>query len=88
MSGDIGQELGNYRLVRLLGQGSFANVYLGEHIQLHTQVAIKALRWRLFGKEATSFLNEAQTITQLVHPNIVRVLDFGIDDTMPFLVMD
>ncbi len=39
----IGQQLGNYRLIRLLGAGGFAEVYLGEHIHLGTQAAIKVL---------------------------------------------
>ena len=38
MADRIGQRLGNYRLVRLLGQGGFAQVYLGEHIHLETLV--------------------------------------------------
>ena len=38
----IGQRLGIYQLTRLLGEGSFAQVYLGEHIYLSTQAAIKA----------------------------------------------
>lgn len=39
----VGQQLGNYRLIRLLGEGGFAQVYLGEHIYLKTTVAIKVL---------------------------------------------
>ena len=37
----VGQQLGNYRLVRLLGLGGFAEVYLGEHVRLGTHAAIK-----------------------------------------------
>jgi eukaryotic-like serine/threonine-protein kinase len=36
----IGQRLGNYRIIRLLGHGGFADVYLGEHLHLGTQAAI------------------------------------------------
>ena len=43
----IGQHLGNYRLVRLIGRGGFADVYLGEHVYLHTQVAVKLLQARV-----------------------------------------
>ncbi|MGZ3623608.1 MAG: TIR domain-containing protein, partial [Ktedonobacteraceae bacterium] len=39
----VGTQLGNYRLVRLIGQGGFAEVYLGEHIHLDTKAAIKVL---------------------------------------------
>ena len=38
------QQLGNYRLTRLLGSSSFADVYLGEHVLEHTLAAIKVLR--------------------------------------------
>src|SRR5437016_1150214 len=37
MADRVGQHLGNYRLLRLLGQGGFADVYLGEHLHLNTQ---------------------------------------------------
>ncbi len=54
-----GQQLGNYRLIRLLGQGGFADVYLGDHIYLKTQAAIKILQIRLAGDDMQGFLNEA-----------------------------
>jgi serine/threonine protein kinase len=80
--------LGNYRIIRLLGQGGFADVYLGEHIHLRTQAAIKVLQVRLVESNIQSFLNEARTIAHLVHPYIIRVLDFGVEASTPFLVMD
>src|SRR6266487_4862683 len=83
-----GQQLGNYRLTRLLGQGGFADVYLGEHIYLKKQTAIKILQIRLAGDDMQGFLNEARTIASLKHPHIVRVLDFGVEGATPFLVMD
>jgi serine/threonine protein kinase len=43
----IGQQLGNYRLLNLLGRGGFADVYLGEHIHLKSRAAIKILYTRL-----------------------------------------
>jgi serine/threonine protein kinase len=82
------RQLGNYRLVRLIGQGGFADVYLGEHIHLRTQAAIKVLQMRLGANTIQSFLGEARTIAHLVHPNIIRVLDFGVQNNIPFLVMD
>lgn len=83
-----GQQLGNYKLLHLVGQGGFADVYLGEHIHLRTQAAIKVLQVRLGDNNRQSFLNEARTIAHLIHPYIVRVLDFGVQDNTPFLVMD
>jgi eukaryotic-like serine/threonine-protein kinase len=84
----IGQQLGNYQLVQLLGEGSFAAVYLGGHVHLGTLAAIKVLRAQLTSEDTNTFRTEARVIAHLIHPNIVRVLDFGIEDTTPFLVMD
>ena len=84
----VGQQLGNYRLLRQIGQGGFAEVYLGEHIYLDTQAAIKVLRTQLESDEIQQFRTEARTIARLVHPHIVRVLDFGVEGTTPFLVID
>ena len=88
MADRVGQQLGNYRLVRLLGQGGFAEVYLGEHIYLGTSAAIKVLRTELDSDEIEHFHTEARTIARLVHPHIVRVLEFGVENTTPFLVVD
>ncbi len=89
MADRIGQQLGNYRLTRLLGQGGFADVYLGEHVYLRTLAAVKVLQTRLSNdSDLERFLNEARTVGHLSHPNIVRVLDFGVASETPFLVMD
>jgi eukaryotic-like serine/threonine-protein kinase len=82
-----GQRLGNYQLTRLLGEGGFAQVYLGEHIYLGTQAAIKVLNAKM-ADDLDWFRTEARTIARLVHPNIVRVLEFGVEDNIPFLVQD
>src|SRR5437899_4487702 len=83
----IGQELGNYRLISLLGQRGFADVYLAEHLHLDTYAAIKIIHARLTRGTLERFRAEARTIARLEHPHIVRVLDFGVEENMPFLVM-
>jgi WD40 repeat protein len=89
MAGREGQTLGNYRLTRLLGSGGFAEVYLGEHLHLGTSAAIKVLSTQLVtAGEAEKFRQEARTIAALVHPNIVRVFDFNVEEGVPYLVMD
>ncbi|HJT59575.1 MAG TPA: protein kinase [Ktedonobacteraceae bacterium] len=88
MADRVGQQLGNYRLLRLLGAGGFAEVYLGEHVYLGTQAAIKVLQTRLEEDERERFLDEARIVARLVHPHIVRVLEFGVEEDVPFLVLD
>jgi len=56
----VGQQLGNYRLIRSLGSGGFADVYLGEHIYLKTLAAIKILQTRLAQNDLQVFLAEAR----------------------------
>src|SRR5579864_1113147 len=84
----LGRQFGNYRLVRLLGHGGFAEVYLGEHIYLQTQAAIIILHMRLAQSELKDFLQEARTVAHLEHPHIVKVLDFGLEGSIPFLAMN
>jgi serine/threonine protein kinase len=88
MTDRIDQQLGNYRLIQYVGGGGFADVYLGEHVHLNTLAAIKVLHTQLLASEVGRFREEARTVARLAHPNIVRVLDFGIDGTIPFLVME
>jgi serine/threonine protein kinase len=88
MTDRVGQQLGHYHLLRLLGQGGFADVYLAEHVHLETQVAVKVLSMRLSGEYVEQFRTEARTVARLVHSHIVRVLDFGVEDGTPYLVMD
>jgi eukaryotic-like serine/threonine-protein kinase len=88
MTDRVGEELGKYRLVRLLGRGSFAEVYLAEHTYLKSEAAVKVLRTQLAEGDVESFLKEAQTIARLVHPNIIRIFDFDVHEGTPFLVMD
>jgi len=84
----VEQRLGNYRLIQRLGKGAFADVYLGEHLYLNTPVAVKVLHSRLDSHTLEDFLTEARYISQLVHPHIIRVFDFGLESGVPFLVMD
>ena len=83
----LNQQFGNYRLLSLLGQGGFSEVYLGEHVYLKTQAAIKILTMRLEQDELAHFLSEARIIAHLEHPHIVGVHDFGLEGEKPFLVL-
>jgi eukaryotic-like serine/threonine-protein kinase len=87
MADHMGQQLGNYRLVQLLGQGGFADVYLGKHVYLETQAAIKVLQTQLSREDIEQFRIEARTLARLEHSHIVSVLDFGVEGNTPFLAM-
>jgi serine/threonine protein kinase len=84
----IGQHVGNYQIRQLLGRGGFAEVYLGEHVYLGTRAALKVLTGPLDEHEAGAFQREARLLAGLIHSHIVRVIDFGIHNGTPFLVLD
>src|SRR6266487_437649 len=88
MTDRVGRRVGNYHLISLLGQGGFAEVYLGEHIYLGSKAAIKLLNTQLSEMNKAHFLEEARYLVNLIHPHIVRVLDFGVEGETPFLVLD
>lgn len=88
MTDRAGQQLGNYRLLRFIGEGGFSDVYLGEHIFLKTQAAVKLLKMQLDQQDLENFLAEARTSASLEHPNIVRMLECGVEGgIVPYLVM-
>jgi serine/threonine protein kinase len=79
-----GQQLGNYRLTRLLGRGGFAEVYVGEHVHLGTEAAIKVLVAWLASGEIEPFRDEARTIAHLRHPILFASLTSVSRTTCPF----
>lgn len=80
------RQLGNYHLIREIGHGGFATVYLAKHLHLKHYAAVKVLT--SLNTEIEVFRREAQTIMDLSHQNIVRVFDFGIEGGTAFIVMD
>src|SRR5947199_3605709 len=88
MAKRVGQQFSNYQLLRLLGQGSFADVYLGEHVHDKNLAAIKILRTRLTDDLHESFINEAWTLKHLTHPNIIHIQGIGIVEDIPYLAME
>ena len=73
-----GQTLGKYELVQLLGEGAMGQVFLARHTQLGRQVAIKLLRPTLIRQPelVARFFQEARTVNQINHQNIVQIHDF------------
>jgi serine/threonine-protein kinase len=88
----LGQRIGAFRLVRLIGKGGMAAVFLGtrEGGDFNQNVAIKLLRRGLYSElEQRLFLRERQLLASLDHPNIARLIDGGVSDAgLPFLVME
>ncbi|MBI3147488.1 MAG: serine/threonine protein kinase [Betaproteobacteria bacterium] len=69
---------GPYRILRLIGEGAMANVYLARHEHLGRLVALKRLKVKSSSDETLErFDREARLASQLHHPNIITVLDHG-----------
>src|SRR6266851_2085611 len=84
----VGQRFGDYHLIRFLGEGTFGDVYFGEHVYQKTPAAIKVFKAKLTPDQLKDFINEVHTVF-LRHPNIVPVLDFGVERSdVPFIVME
>src|SRR5260370_33612171 len=84
-----GTRLGSYDLVRRLGEGGMAQVYLARDVRLGREVAVKVLDRRLAERSGfrERFLREAKLAAALDHPHIVQLYDFGEDEGNLYLVM-
>jgi serine/threonine-protein kinase len=81
---------GKYRLERELGRGGMGSVWLAQHLTLRSPVAIKLIDPGIAANpEALSrFLREAQSAAALRSPHVVQILDHGVDNGVPFIVME
>ncbi len=86
-----GQKINDrYQIIKAIGEGGMANVYLAEDLILNRQVAVKILRGDLAedDKFVRRFQREAISASSLNHPNIVEVYDVGEDNGNYFIVME
>src|SRR5262245_12610754 len=88
----LGTTLGDaYRIVRLIGEGAMGGIYEARQLRLDKRVAIKVLARELAvnGEALLRFHREAEISSQLGHPHIITVFDFGTTDSgQPYLVME
>ena len=86
-----GQKINDrYQIIRTIGEGGMANVYLAHDLILDRDVAVKILRGDLSDDEkfVRRFQREAIAASSLSHPNIVEMYDVGEDDGKYYIVME
>jgi eukaryotic-like serine/threonine-protein kinase len=85
-----GRQLGDYRLLRRLGRGAMADVYLAEQGSLRRQVALKTLKRELAADHTyvRRFHNEAQAAASLVQANIVQIYEVGCIDGLHYIAQE
>lgn len=90
MSDVFGKKLGQYILLEQLGEGGMAKVYNALDTRADRNVAIKVIlpSKRTSGMFLQQFELEAKALANLTHTNIVKVLNYGVQDGQPFLVME
>ncbi len=83
------EKVGRYEIIRLLGRGGMASVYLANDPNTKRQVAVKILprELTLNTQFRARFQQEAEFIAKLEHPSIVPIYDFGEHDEQPYIVM-
>jgi WD40 repeat protein/serine/threonine protein kinase len=86
--GELGR-LGNYRVLKVLGQGGMGMVYQAEDVQLRRQVALKVMLPRLSAnpRASTRFLREARAAAAIEHDHIIPILHVGEERGVPYLAM-
>ncbi|GCE19078.1 serine/threonine protein kinase [Dictyobacter kobayashii] len=85
----VGQSLGHYRIIRLIGRGGMATVFLARDTYLNREVALKVFKPREDGQDTflRRFEREAQIVAQLEHPNILTVYEYGRYNGMVYFAM-
>ncbi|MFO0574103.1 MAG: serine/threonine-protein kinase [Polyangia bacterium] len=75
----VGTQIGQYRVVRRIGQGGMGTVYEAVHVQIGQRAAVKVLNPNLAGREsyARRFIDEARVVGKVGHPGLIKVFDFG-----------
>ncbi len=87
----LGETLGSYRILSLIGEGGMGRVYLAEHKKLGREVALKLLRteYAVRREGVQRFFNEAQAVNRIGHPNIVDITDFvELETGQTFIIME
>lgn len=89
MTLQIGETVGPYEVISLLGQGGMATVYKAYHKRLDRYVAIKVMHQAFLQDDSflARFEREARIVARLEHSNIVPVYDYSDHETQPYLVM-
>jgi serine/threonine protein kinase/tetratricopeptide (TPR) repeat protein len=82
-----GHVIGAYRLLSTLGAGGMAVVYRAEHVATGQPVALKTVRIP-DGSRLGSIRREIQALSQLHHPGVVRILDEGLHEGLPWYAME
>src|ERR1700758_4637085 len=85
-----GRTLGDFKVLRRIGQGGMGQVYLAEQISLKRKVAVKVMRPDI-AAEPTSFQrfrSEAEAVARITHPNIVQVYAFGKVDGCQYMALE
>jgi serine/threonine protein kinase len=84
----VGKQLGRYKLLRVLGAGTYGVVYLGEHVHVGGRAAIKVLSGTPAPEDLKRFTKEARTIATLEDRHVVRFFDYDDADGVAYLVME
>src|SRR5258708_30593950 len=90
MTSLIGKRIGQYELIALLGQGGMATVYRARRDDMDGDIALKVIQPELADSKLfiKRFEREAQTVAGLVHPHILKVIDYGRHKKTFFIAME
>ena len=87
------EKIGKYKVLDILGKGAMGIVYRALDPDINREVAIKTIRFDMITDEAGKnevmkrFMQEAQAVGKLEHPNIVTIYDVGREEDLTYIVM-